>query len=312
MVVIAGAKAGFWAPQQQATSTTTTAQAMTQVGSTLEYYITDRTKCWWDPNQTVTVKDGGVAISNVSRIDYAGGYVTLGAAPSGAVTVDAYYFTLELLGGSYEVQAQLKGNTKEVTTFSSVLNTPAAWKEFLNLLEEWSMTVKRHFFVANASFTTSLGTNKDLTWTWKASGIAGNAESVTYASGTPLEVARAGNLTTVTFISVTTTAAQVKAHLEADPTLSALWILTYPSGDGSGQVAAVASTALTGGRDSAEVSKMATKVLCVMYLNTTTGSIQKLEGVGYLTGISPNCTIESLVESDMTFQGTSALRFHTV
>ena len=166
MTVISGAKAGFWAPHAEAVSVAATAEAMTIVGSTLEYYITNRAKCWWDPNLAVVVKDAGAPIIP-SRIDHAGGYVTLQAAPAGAVTVDVYYFTLEALGGAYGVDATLKADTKEVTTFSGTLNSAAAWREYVSLIQSWTMNVKRHFFYAKANFTTALGATKDLKWEWK-------------------------------------------------------------------------------------------------------------------------------------------------
>jgi hypothetical protein len=285
---------------------------MTQVGSTLEYYITDRAKAMWDPNQTVVVKVSGSPVTP-SRIDHAGGYVTLQSQPGGAVTVDVYYFEIEALGGAYGITADLKADTKDVTVFSPTLNSAVAWRQFLSTLKGWSMSVKRHFFYAKASVTTNItGNNNDLTWTWKDPGIGGNAEAIKYEAGGSLEITRASNETVVTYVTGSTTAAQVKAHLEADPTLNALWELSYPVGnDGSGIVAAVAHTHATGGRDSAEISKMGARCLCVMYLNIMTGSIAKLEGVGILKGMTPDCTLEALVESDITFEGTSALRFHT-
>jgi len=313
MTIIAGSKAGFWGAHQEAVSVAATGAAMTRVGSTLEYYVTDRSKAMWDPNQPVVVYDGGSAIVP-SRIDHAGGYVTLQAAPSGALTTDFKYFTIEALGGAYGVKADLKADTKDITTFSGVLNSAVAWKEFTSTLKGWSMTVQRHFFYAKASFTTTIGTaNAELKWEWNDPGLSGHAEAVEYTAGGSLSVSRVANVTTVTYVAATTTAAQVKAAVEADPTLAALWTVSYPTGnDGTGKVGAVAHTHLSGGRDSAEISKLGTKVLCVMYLDIMTGTTAKLEGVGVMSGLSPDCKLEALVESDVTFEGTGALRFHAV
>src|SRR5574343_626855 len=223
MTIISGKRAGFWAPHQEATSIAATGEAMTQVGSTLEYYISTRSKCNWDPNQAVVIKDGGSTITP-SRIDYAGGYVTLQAAPTGAVTADCYYFAIEALGGAYGWKADLKSDTKEGTTFSGTLNTAAAWKEYVSTLEGWNCSVSRHFFLAKASVTTAIGTaDANLKWEWNAAGKAGNAEAIVYEAGAELQIARADNVTTVTYENGVTTAANVKSHLEADPDLAALW-----------------------------------------------------------------------------------------
>jgi len=442
MTIITGAKAGFWCPQSEdgsnvLVSTAATGEAMTQVGSTLEYYISTRSKCWWDPNKAVVVKDAGSAIVP-SRIDYAGGYVTLQAVPTGSVTVDIYYFALEALGGAYGWKADLKADTKEVTTFPSALNTAAAWKEYVATLEGWSCSISRHFFTAKASVSTAIATaNANLKWEWRDAGRAGNNEAIVYEAGGSLEIARAANVTTVTYENGVTTAALLKAHLEGDTVLAALWDLSYlvtdwtagfhtgganPSidisggtdtsfriqadsetssslitltvagldsgatiaaamqvairalggaysavtvtyegspitdyylitsgitgaasaititdattanladdlkigvanggastagtaGSGAGQVGAVSHVHAAGGRDSSDLARLGTKVLAVMYLNNTTGAIGKLEGVGTMTGLSPECTLESLVESNVTIEGTGALRYHTV
>jgi len=437
LTIIAGKKAGFWAPHQEATSTLAEGEGMTQVGATLEYYITDRDKAWWDPTATTVIYDGVTPVTP-SRIDYAGGYVTLASTPSGAVTADCYYYELEALCGAYGVSATLKSDTKEVTTFSSTLNSAAAWREYVSTLESWTMNVKRHFFYGKASVTTAIETaDANLKWEWSDPGTVGNAEALVYTSNGAPGVARDANVTTVTYTADSTTAADVKTLLEADPSLTLLWTLTYPTtdwnagyhqgavnpsvdisggtdtsfniladsestaqtvtltvaglnsgatiaaamqvairalggaysavtvtyegapvtdyylitsgttgassaititdattanvaddlkiavanggtstagnaGTGAGKVGAVSHTHASGGRDSAEIARLGTKVLCVMYLDIMTATLAKLEGVGHLTGLSPDCTIEGLVEEDLTFEGTGALRFHAV
>ncbi|MCK9570399.1 hypothetical protein M0R72_15740 [Candidatus Pacearchaeota archaeon] len=438
MTIIEGKKAGFWAPHQEAVSVIGgTKEGMTQVGSTLEYYITDRTHAMWDPAKAALIYDGDTAITP-SRIDYAGGYVTLQSVPAGTVTCTIYYFAIEALGGAYSWKADLKSDTKEVTTFPAALNSATAWKEYVATLEGWNCSVSRHFFLAKASVTTAIETaDANLTWEWNDPGKAGNAEAIVYTANGAAGVARDANVTTVTYTADTTTAKDVKDMIEADPALSLLWTLTYPvtdwnagyhtgganpsidisggtdtsfniqadsetsaslitltvaglnsgaaiatamqaairalggaytsvtvsyegapdtdyylitsgttgavsvititdatannvadnlkigvanggastagnEGTGSGKVGAVTHVHASGGRDSEDIAKLGTKCLCVMYLDNTTGSIGKLEGIGTLTGLSPTCTLESLAESDITFEGTSALRYHTV
>lgn len=437
MTVISGAKAGFWCPHVEAVSVAATAEAMTEVGSTLEYYITDRAHAWWDPTKAVVVYDGVTPVAP-ARIDYAGGYVMLPSTPAGAVTCDVYCYDLEALGGAYGVKADLRCDTRDCTVFSNALNSAVAWKEFTSTMESWTMTVQKHFFFAKASVTTALaGTKNDLKWEWIKPGVDGNAEALVYSADGALEIARAANITTVTYEAAVTTAAAIKAHLEADPVLTLLWATTYPttddtagyhtgaqnpsvdisggsdtsfcikvdsevatqtivltvgglnsgaliaaamqagirakggaytlvtvtyegapvtdyylitsgtkgatsavtitdattanvadnlkiavanggvstagtSDDGSGIVAAVSHVHAAGGRSSDELARLGQKVLCCMYLNTTTGSVIKLEGVGIMTGITPSTALEELVESDISFQGTSALRMHTL
>ena len=436
MTIIEGKKAGFWSAEPEAISVIGgTKEGMTQVGSTSEYFITDRTHAMWDATKAVLIYDDATLVTP-SRIDHAGGYVTLQAAPTGTVTCTIYYFSIEALGGGYGVSADLKSDTQEVTTFSSTLNSAAAWKEYVSTLKGWSMSVKRHFFHAKASVTTAIATsNANLKWEWTNPGIDGNAEAIVYEAGTPLSVTRAANVTTVTYVDDTTLASGVKTLIEADPVLSLLWSLSYPTtdwnagfhqgganpsidisggtdtsfkiladsestaqtvaltvaglssgaaiatamqaairalggayslvtvsyegapdtdyylitsgttgaasaititnatsnnvadnlkigvanggsstagnaGTGAGKVGAVSHVHATGGRNSAEIARLGQKTLCVMYLNIITGSVGKLEGIGHLTGISPDCKLESLIESDVTFEGTGALRFH--
>jgi len=438
MTIIVGGKAGFWCPHQDAASVIGgTKEAMTQVGSTLEYYITDRTHCMWDANKAILIYDDDTLLTP-SRTDPAGGYVTLQAAPGGTVTCTIYYFAIEALGGAYGWKADLKADTKEVTVFPGTLNTATAWKEYVATLEGWNCSISRHFFVGKASVSTAIGTaNANLKWEWKDPGKAGNDEAIVYEAGAELQIARADNVTTVTYVAATSTAADVKGHLEADPVLAALWDASYlvtdwtagfhaggsnPSvdisggtdtsfriqadsetssslitltvagldsgatiaaamqvairalggaysavtvtyegspitdyylitsgitgaasaititdattanladdlkigvanggastagtaGSGAGQVGAVSHVHAAGGRDSSDLARLGTKVLAVMYLNNTTGAIGKLEGIGNMTGLGPDCKLESLVESDVTVEGTGALRYHTV
>lgn len=317
MTVITGLKAGFW--NVFATSVAATGEACTRVGTTNEFYIADRTKCMWDPNQPVVVYVGGSAVTP-SEIDYAGGYVLLSSYTSGAVTVNCYYSPIEMLGGGYEVDVDFSAEAMDVTTFSNTLNTPAAWRKFIgNGIKDWGVSVQRHYYFAKASKTVDCtNDNSDLTWTWRKEGTAGNTEQVRYVvsgTDTPLAVARADHLTTVTVGTdesgnAESTAAQVKTAAES--AVGTLYELSYPGAQtGAGIVEAKSAANLTGGRDSEDISRLGTKCLCVVYLNITTGSIIKLEGVGILTNISPNCKLEDVVESPLEFKGTGRLRMHT-
>ena len=65
-------------------STLATGAACTQVGSTTEFYITDRTMSWWDPTHTPLCYIAGV-LATPSEIDYAAGFITLPTWTTGAV-----------------------------------------------------------------------------------------------------------------------------------------------------------------------------------------------------------------------------------
>lgn len=210
-------------------STTFTGEAMSQVGSSLVYYIADRTKMVWDPDNTITVYDGGAEITTGYVIDYACGRVTLAVAPSGAVTATGKYFTSEIMVGGFGWNARKSGSKHDVTTYEHVGDT-LAYRSYVGGLIESTGSIRRHWYYVPASWTDPIGTaNAKLTWTWN--GKDGNDEAIVYSAGGSLEVARASNITTVTYETGVTTAAAIKAHVEADATLNALFTLTYPVAD---------------------------------------------------------------------------------
>lgn len=115
---------------------------------------------------------------------------------------------------------------------------------------------------SKAKLTTALaGTNNDLTYTAKAGGVShalGNAVTVAYVVAgvsTALSVSVAGNAITVNVATnassvAVSTAAQVSAAVAAIAPATALVSVANADGnDGTGVVAAMAATALTGGQD---------------------------------------------------------------
>jgi len=314
-----GSRAGFWVPTADA-SVAATGEAMTRVGATNEYYITDRDKAWWDPDEDVIVYDGTTPVEGC-EIDYAGGYVTLPAAASGAVTVDCHYYEMEPLVGAYGMTIEPKSSEADITTFSGTLGEEVQWKRYVSLFKEWNLTVKRHFILACAWLKTEFVTeNSNLIWTWKTPGADGNDEAIKYVvagNDTELDIARAGGVTTVTVATdesgnPTSTAADIRSFVENDETLSELWDVHFVSGEnGQGIVEAMAETNLHGGRDYDDLVQLGRKCLCCAYLNSELGATKKLTGVGILTGFSPDSKVDALVESDLTFRGTDRLRYHS-
>lgn len=242
----------FYYPTPGGTPVAVTGAAMTQVGSTLTYYITTRTNAWWDPNSAVVVYDGVAPIANCTII-HAGGYVVLPAAPSGAVTVDVYTLPVEKIGGGFGWSVSKKGAALEATEFESIAGTLADKRYIGSGICEWTGSVKRHFWYARASYEDPIATAEaSLIWTWIGSGSYGNDEAIVYTAGAGLAVARDSNVTTVTYVNGVTTSADIKAEVEADATLSALWELSYPATDGVAgfhQGAANPSIDISGGTD---------------------------------------------------------------
>lgn len=119
---------------------------------------------------------------------------------------------------------------------------------------------KRGFRVTGdqaASLTTALaGANNDLVFTAKTAGTGGNAITVAIVvagANTPLSVGVVGNAITINSATsagsaATSTAAQVKAAVDASGPASALVAVALaPGNDGTGVVAAQGATNLTGG-----------------------------------------------------------------
>jgi hypothetical protein len=114
-----------------------------------------------------------------------------------------------------------------------------------------------------AFLTTNLaGTNNDLRYMAKAYGTAGNAVTVTYAvagNNTPLSVSVAGSAITVN-VATNGSAAPLSTALDvcravlANRQANALVsVWAAPQNDGTGVVAAMAATALSGGTTSPRV-----------------------------------------------------------
>lgn len=111
--------------------------------------------------------------------------------------------------------------------------------------------------VAAALSTALTGANNDLDYTAKTKGTAGNSITIAYVNpGTETAteaVAVVGTAITVTLRSVSSvlsTAAQVKAAIEANTAANALVSIANKSAnDGTGAVIALTATALSGGVD---------------------------------------------------------------
>lgn len=114
-------------------------------------------------------------------------------------------------------------------------------------------------FANTATLTTACaGTNNDLVYSAKNRGTGGNSITVAYVvagNNTPLTVSVSTNAITVNVATngggtATSTAAQVKAAIEASTPAAALVSVANNTGnDGTGVVAAFTAAALAGGTD---------------------------------------------------------------
>lgn len=109
-----------------------------------------------------------------------------------------------------------------------------------------------------ASFSTTFGSNKDLTFTAKDAGAEGSQASIRYVVAgvsTPLSVTVSGRAVTVNVATdgasaATSTANQVLAAVNASPAASAVLTAALATGSsGVGVVAALSATNLAGGAD---------------------------------------------------------------
>lgn len=130
------------------TSAAFTAQAMTQEAGSgnKRYYITDRTKAYWDNTTAVTVEkstDGTTwtIITTGFQIEHAGGYVDFETDQAAATfRVSGKNFTPVAIGGGFNWTLDIATDTLEVTTFLS-----AGWKEFLSAQRGFSGSFEKYW-----------------------------------------------------------------------------------------------------------------------------------------------------------------------
>ena len=136
--------------------------------------------------------------------------------------------------------------------------------------------------VASSLSTNLAGANNDLVFTAVTKGVAGDSITIAYvdpAVETPTEsVAVVGTAIAVTLRSVSSvlsTAAQVKAAIDATPAAAALvTVANKAANDGTGSVIAMAATALAGGvNGTVGVAGEALRDADYLYVATATNTI---------------------------------------
>jgi hypothetical protein len=146
-------KVGAVYMQTDAVAQTFTTEAMTDEGAHTRYYITNRSKAYWDKASTLTVYvDGNPADEADYVVEYAGGYVEFDASQGASViTVTGKYLTLAQAGGFFNWSLDLSMNVNDVTTFAS-----SGWKESLPTLKDWKASAEAYW--QDESITDFLGT----------------------------------------------------------------------------------------------------------------------------------------------------------
>lgn len=107
--------------KRSGTPTGMSSEAMSTLGSSVEYIIDDTSKRVWDFAQDLTFTDGGSTISstNIASISRLFGVVTFNNAPSSDVRVTGNYLPLSNVTGANSVSVALNKTLLDDTDFES-------------------------------------------------------------------------------------------------------------------------------------------------------------------------------------------------
>lgn len=168
-----------------AVATVFTDEAMTNSGDNAVYYITNKTKRYWDKDTTIVVDVDGTPESDVV-IDYVGGRITFNTPLTGteAVTVSGAYWTVSEVAGFYNWSLDLSADLEDSTTFAS-----NGWRDFTPTLK--SFTVSAEAYWQNGDFTDRLAEEVVLSlYTNEASDL--RYEGFAYITSTSVETGAEG------------------------------------------------------------------------------------------------------------------------
>lgn len=306
MAILKGKDAAVYL-QTAAASSATTGETMTRVGTTL-WYKAPTAKRLWDKDATITIKDTGVAITNVQEYDYGNGRVRLQAVPSGAVTADFSYFAAVQVGGIQNYTLDVNMDFQESGTLGDVAKKPVP------IQLAWKLSGNKFWWDTRATYeTTCPNANSNLVYTSKFPGTVGNVKpAIVYAggSGQTLGVTVTDDEITVQLGTngggtVTSTAAQVKSAVEGNAdAMRLLDSVAYAAGnDGSGTPAAFTHQHCTGGLNSDYLTRLiaATDLIVVAY--TDYGNDCRFAGIGYLSRCSETTAMDKLIDQPIEFTG---------
>jgi len=287
--------------QTSAASQSATGTAMSRVGTTLWYIVSSASKAYWDRSQAVTVYDG-VSEETPLEIDYANGAVRLATAASGSVTADHYYFAVEQVGGfrSHSIDESME------LADSGTYENPS---ELTAMRHGATGQAEGFFSTVDSSLTTAKGSNKDLTFTSRVLGVAGDGisiECVVSGVGTPLSISAAAPAITINSATdgsgnATSTARDIRDALEADEDAMALIKVKLATGsDGSGIFGALAHTHLAGGVDFAG-DRFGEDLIGVFYWDSGASLVQT-SGIIQLEKVNIKTSVKELVGKTINFK----------
>jgi hypothetical protein len=254
-----------------------------------------------------------------TEIQYAGGCIVLSTPLTSAAVVRCHtgkYFTTitDLLGGS----------VARITNGPTLVETPLLGDAFINrypTIKDFNMTLDTFVMKVCASYSTSGGSNKDLTFTHVAGGTAGNAYTIAYtdpglasqsiavtATGTAISVSLATNGSK----TITSTALEVMNAVNQSPVCRALnFAAELKTGStGVGVVAAFGAASLYGGLDPADhTAKFGVSLIVQIYFSTSADS--RLEGYAYLESIDGTLDPKDVIKQNLTFKGNGPLYYRT-
>jgi len=270
------------------------------------YEITNAAKRYMNDDSTPTFASTGT-LPTISRIEHCGGRVIF-ATPAGS--------------GS-DVITCATGHYLTVTEFMGVLNwnLSQSWKEeaYMHLGDscqssalihkQWEATSDAHWMNTQATITTTGGNaNSHITLTHIPGSVDGNNFSITLVNpGTTgsLSVSILGKDITATLAyatgAITTTAAQLAAAINC-PAVLAMGVCAKVADteNGTGIVAALAHTHLSGGLDMEDYSSETSKVVIVLY--TDESGDKRYEGFGIIQKFTSNIDAGALIKSNLTFK----------
>jgi hypothetical protein len=146
-------KVGAVFVQTSAAPVAFTDQATTKNGTFDVYYITDRTKAYWDKPTAITVKKNSITVPVTNYdIEYAGGYIKFKTPniTSDVITASGAALTVSQSGGFFNWSADLETDTADSTTFAS-----NGWKESIATVKGFSGSAEGYW--GNSDFFNALG-----------------------------------------------------------------------------------------------------------------------------------------------------------
>ncbi|MFB3766354.1 MAG: hypothetical protein ACE14P_14060 [Methanotrichaceae archaeon] len=242
------------------------------------------------------------------------GWVRLRTVPSGAVTVDAYCFSMQQIAGfnAFSLDENMalvdgsgfedgQGEQNEATQYSA------------------SGSADGFYTTIDSKLTTAKGSNKDLVFIsniWGVPGDAVSVECIVSGNNTPLTIDVSGypdlviHSATSGAGAATSIARDIMAAINGLGLASPCRAKLASGSDGSGIFGALVHTHLAGGRNPAEFDKFNQNLTFVLYWDVI--ALYRTVGMGQFEGVSLNIRdLKSLVGKSVKFKFNDLLYDHS-